>query len=116
MVGNMVIFIICLTTLTGHAYPTSINEDYKVVDHDVSLHSLNERKNNNVVLQYATGPGAHQLASWIALQLRPKEFIPPIEVPVIPYRLPLQGKRNSEVTNAMMNSEETQKMYREGRK
>lgn len=71
-------------------------------------------KNKNL-LQYAS-PGAHQLASWIALQLRPKEFIPPIEVPVIPYRLPLQGKRNSEVTNAMMNSEETQKMYREGRK
>lgn len=115
MVGNKVIFIICLTTLTGHAtiaYPTS-NEDYKVVDHDVSLLSL-IIKNKNVVLQYAS-PGAHQLASWIALQLRPKEFIPPVEVPVIPYRLPLQGKRNSEVTNAMMNSEDTQKMYREGK-
>ncbi|XP_076252226.1 uncharacterized protein LOC143191237 [Rhynchophorus ferrugineus] len=64
--------------------------------------------------EYAS-PGAHQLASWLAFQLRPKEFIPPLEVPIIPYRLPLQnGKRNSEVANAMIGSEETQKMYREG--
>lgn len=69
--------------------------------------------NISLYLQLAS-PGAHQLASWLASQLRPKEIIP-VEVPIIPYRLPLQGKRNSEVTNAMIGSEETQKMYREGR-
>ncbi|KAJ8931390.1 hypothetical protein NQ314_015702 [Rhamnusium bicolor] len=65
--------------------------------------------------EYAS-PGAHQLASWLTSQLRPKEYIAPVEVPIIPYRLPLQGKRNSEVTNAIIGSEETQKMYRDGRK
>ncbi|XP_072378173.1 uncharacterized protein [Diabrotica undecimpunctata] len=71
-------------------------EDYRYIERDLA------------------SPGAHQLASWLASQLRPKEIIP-VEVPVIPYRLPLQGKRNSEVTNAIIGSEESQKMYREGR-
>lgn len=62
-------------------------------------------------------PGAHQLASWIASQLRKNELAAALEdVPVLPYRLPLHGKRNSEVTNAIIGSEETQKMYRDGRK
>ncbi|KAK9881816.1 hypothetical protein WA026_017330 [Henosepilachna vigintioctopunctata] len=63
-----------------------------------------------------SSPGAHQLASWIASQMRPKEITVIKELPIIPYRLPLQGKRNSEVTNAIIGSEETQKMYRDGRK
>lgn len=60
-------------------------------------------------------PGAHQLASWLTSQLR-RDLSPVDDMPVIPYRLPLQGKRNSEVTNAIIGSEETQKMYRDGRK
>ncbi|CAG9759518.1 unnamed protein product [Ceutorhynchus assimilis] len=89
---------IIITFQATNAYPAS-NEEYRFIERD-----------------YAS-PGAHQLASWLAFQLRPKELspIPPVEVPIIPYRLPLQaGKRNSEVTNAMIGSEETQKMYREG--
>ncbi|KAJ3643394.1 hypothetical protein Zmor_026107 [Zophobas morio] len=79
-------------------YPYA-GDDYRYLDRD-----------------YAS-PGAHQLASWIASQLRPpKELIPPQEVPILPYRLPLQGKRNSEVSNAIIGSEETQKLYRDGRK
>ncbi|EFA10486.1 uncharacterized protein LOC135265377 [Tribolium castaneum] len=72
--------------------------DYKYLDRD-----------------YAS-PGAHQLASWIASQLRSKDYIQPQEGPILPYRLPVQGKRNSEVSNAIIGSEETQKMYRDGRK
>lgn len=52
----------------------------------------------------------------MVLQLRPKEYSPVQESVIHPYRLPLQGKRNSEVTNAIIGSEETQKMYRDGRK
>ncbi|ENN70442.1 uncharacterized protein LOC109545554 [Dendroctonus ponderosae] len=93
--------VLCLIVIANHfsnGFPTG-NDEYRFIERD-----------------YAS-PGAHQLASWLAYQLRPKEFIPPMEVPVIPYRLPLHnGKRNSEVTNAMINSEETQKMYRDGRK
>ncbi|XP_044754547.1 uncharacterized protein LOC123313645 [Coccinella septempunctata] len=63
-----------------------------------------------------SSPGAHQLASWLTAQRRPKEITVIKDLPVIPYRLPLQGKRNSEVTNAIIRSEETQRMYREGRK
>ncbi|XP_019877262.1 uncharacterized protein LOC109605128 [Aethina tumida] len=82
---------------TIQAYPSTI-EEYKYLDRD-----------------YAS-PGAHQLASWLASQLRPKEYIAPQEIPILPYRLPAQGKRNSEVSNAIIGSEETQKMYRDGRK
>lgn len=57
-------------------------------------------------------PGAHQLAAWLASQLRRSE----LWFDEVPYRLPVQGKRNSEVTNAIIGSEETQKMYRDGRK
>ncbi|XP_030754781.1 uncharacterized protein LOC115881446 [Sitophilus oryzae] len=99
MLKNMFLLSCLITMISTHiqAYPT--NEDYKFIDRE-----------------YAS-PGAHQLASWLAYQLKPKEFIPPLDVPIIPYRLPVQnGKRNSEVTNAMVGSEETQKMYREGRK
>ncbi|CAH1374963.1 hypothetical protein MTP99_016346 [Tenebrio molitor] len=81
----------------SQGYP-SPGDDYRYLDRD-----------------YAS-PGAHQLASWIASQLRPKEYAPAPEVPILPYRLPLQGKRNSEVSNAIMGSEETQKMYRDGKK
>ncbi|CAH1957069.1 unnamed protein product [Acanthoscelides obtectus] len=73
-------------------------------------------------------PGAHQLASWLAAQLRGGADLrlsaPPIEISpaALPYRLPLgiplsaTGKRNSEVTNAIIGSEETQKMYRDGKR
>ncbi|CAH1102700.1 unnamed protein product [Psylliodes chrysocephalus] len=87
------LLLCCATFCIVQGYP---GEDFRYIDRDLA------------------SPGAHQLASWLASQLRPKEIIP-VEVPIIPYRLPLQGKRNSEVTNAMIGSEETQKMYREGR-
>ncbi|RZC37473.1 hypothetical protein BDFB_014571 [Asbolus verrucosus] len=90
------LFVMGLLLNLGYTFP-SPGDDYRYYDRD-----------------YAS-PGAHQLASWIASQLRPKEFIPPQEVPILPYRLPLQGKRNSEVSNAIIGSEETQKMYRDGR-
>ncbi|KAJ8978696.1 hypothetical protein NQ317_004224 [Molorchus minor] len=57
----------------------------------------------------------HQLAGWLARQLRQRGYISTIQLPVFPYRLPLEAKRNSEVTNAIIGSEETQKMYRDGR-
>ncbi|XP_066157315.1 uncharacterized protein [Euwallacea fornicatus] len=101
MIKEIMLFMLCLSTLTSScakAYPTT-SEDYKLIERD-----------------YAS-PGAHQLASWLASQLRPKELVPSVEIPVVPYRLPVHnGKRNSEVTNAMMTAEETQKLYREGRK
>lgn len=58
------------------------------------------------------------MASWLASQLRPsKDYqINQDNMPILPYRLPLQGKRNSEVTNAIIGSEDTQKMYRNGKK
>ncbi|XP_074031585.1 uncharacterized protein [Leptinotarsa decemlineata] len=93
--GILVSLLLCCATLNIlQALPA---EEFRYLDRD-----------------YAS-PGAHQLASWLASQLRPKEIITPVEVPIIPYRLPLQGKRNSEVTNAIIGSEETQKMYRDGR-
>ncbi|KAG5894344.1 hypothetical protein JTB14_031905 [Gonioctena quinquepunctata] len=93
--GILVFLLLCCATLnTLQALPI---EEFRYPDRD-----------------YAS-PGAHQLASWLASQLRPREIITPVEVPIIPYRLPLQGKRNSEVTNAIIGSEETQKMYRDGR-
>ena len=95
-------------------YPYA-GDDYRYLDRDVSYFFI-LIKVTNLWLQYAS-PGAHQLASWIASQLRPpKELVPPQEVPILPYRLPLQGKRNSEVSNAIIGSEETQKLYRDGRK
>lgn len=67
----------------------------------------------------SASPGAHQLADWLTSQLRRSYFVPNPnqEFPASPYyRLPVQGKRNSEVTNAIIGSEETQKMYRDGRR
>ncbi|XP_057654147.1 uncharacterized protein LOC130892647 [Diorhabda carinulata] len=94
-IGILIPLILCCITMNlVHGYP---GEDFRYIDRDLA------------------SPGAHQLASWLASQLRSKEIIVPVEVPAIPYRLPLQGKRNSEVTNAIMGSEESQKMYREGR-
>lgn len=62
-------------------------------------------------------PETHQLiASWIGSQLR-RNDLRIDETPIIAnYRLGLPGKRNSEVTNAIIGSEETQKMYRDGKK
>nr|CAH7763723.1 unnamed protein product [Callosobruchus chinensis] len=84
---------------------------------------------NSHIESISGDPGAHQLASWLAAQLRGggdlRLSAPPAEMsPVaLPYRLPLglplpaaPGKRNSEVTNAIIGSEETQKMYRDGRR
>ncbi|KAF2889870.1 hypothetical protein ILUMI_16303 [Ignelater luminosus] len=54
--------------------------------------------------QYINSPGAHQLASWLTLQMRRNEYpSQQQELPVIPYRVSgIQGKRNSELTNSMM--------------
>ncbi|KAL1492110.1 hypothetical protein ABEB36_012601 [Hypothenemus hampei] len=91
--------ILLFSIMCAHTNSFPTNEDYKFIERD-----------------YAS-PGVHQLASWLALQLRPKELIAPVDIPLLPYRLPIQNsKRNSEVTNAMIGSQETQKMYREGRK
>ncbi|CAH0555526.1 unnamed protein product [Brassicogethes aeneus] len=88
---------------------------YGAIPSDVEAYPTQLDEGRYVERDYAS-PGAHQLASWIASQMRPKEFIPPQDIPILPYRLPAQGKRNSEVSNAIIGSEETQKMYRDGRK
>ncbi|KAJ8920075.1 hypothetical protein NQ315_011729, partial [Exocentrus adspersus] len=92
------LLICCMVLNVVRGFPTQGSDDMRYFDR-----------------QYSS-PGAHQLASWLASQLRPKEVIAVVEIPINPYRLPIQGKRNSEVTNAIIGSEETQKMYREGRK
>ncbi|XP_045474172.1 uncharacterized protein LOC123680364 [Harmonia axyridis] len=91
------LLVLVVISSSALAYP-SPGEDYILTEKEYS------------------SPGAHQLASWLTAQRRPKEITVIKDLPVIPYRLPIQGKRNSEVTNAIIRSEETQRMYREGRK
>lgn len=87
---HLYIFVLAVTmSLKTFAFPAA-PEDDRYVDREFA------------------SPGGHQLASWLISKLRKAEdFLPLQETPTNivhqpPYRLPLAGKRNSELTSVMM--------------
>ncbi|KAJ8945146.1 hypothetical protein NQ318_001611 [Aromia moschata] len=77
--GNMgkwglVILLLCYMVINMQAFPSSI-DDFRYIDRDFA------------------NPGARQIVSWLASQMRPKEYASSGEIPLLPFRLPLQEKK-----------------------